>query len=369
MSSSDDFKRANTAILEAVHPDALRSAARYIDVVQPASLLELQSLPDSLLVGDDLEKARGRFMAVRGAHPERSAPYQHAARALKRAERQYADACRRDEIAASRPVGCWCLGYGGRNPRYCPMPTGETFEGHDGYPRPVIEETELLSEYCRCEDGMARKQDDDAIRAIYEENRSRQAIVRRFGDAQLPPEYRSYPWRRHPDQATVSRVAAWLDDPKTDLNGKPRPDAHHWLLLLGLGGRGKTTIAAGVAADLTRQGRSVLFRPMPDLLDDIKATWGDNEEQEKLRQLLRSVRYLFLDDIGTEIPRDWVGEFLYALLNHRHNNHLPTILTTNLSIAELGNHLGDRIWGRVKRMVEPVLMDGDDLRDLPHGGR
>lgn len=363
---SSDFSRAQHVMLEAIKPDVLKRAAPYVVEVTGASLLDLQEMPDSLLVADDMERARSAFQMARGTYPENSRQYQFGKRAVLIAEARYADACRRDEIAKDRPGGCWCLGYGGRAPRYLPMPTGETYEGHDGAARAVIEETETLGEYCDCEDGKARKEDDDAIRAIYHEDRSRRAIIRRFGDAQLPPEYRSYPWRDHPDRGAVARVVAWMDDPKTGQDGKPRPDAHHWLVLMGPGGRGKTTLAAGMAAELTKQGRSVLFRPMPDLLDDIRATWGDTEEQEKLRQLLRSVRYLFLDDIGTEVPRDWIGDFLYALLNHRHNNHLPTIFTTNLDIRELGRHVGERIFERIKRMGEMVLMQGENLRDRPH---
>jgi DNA replication protein DnaC len=198
------------------------------------------------------------------------------------------------------------------------------------------------------------------------QERVQRAIRRRFGEAQLPPEYRTYPWREHPDHAAVRRAVRWLDDPKVD------HDSHHWLLLYGPSGRGKTTLAGGMAAELAERGESVLFRTVPSLLADVRATFGNSEEQEALRKSLRAVRWLFLDDMGTEVPKDWVGEFLYEILGYRHDHHLPTIITSNLATvdehghAEMAEYFGPRIWGRVKRMAEPIEMDGPDLRDIPH---
>lgn len=216
------------------------------------------------------------------------------------------------------------------------------------YDVPVTDERFWQTVECTCAAGQARIQ---------------RAIARRFGAAQLPPEYRTYPWRDHPDRAAVASVLRWADDPKD------YPDAHHWLLVYGANGVGKTTMVGGLAAEMVEAGDSVIFRPMPELLADVRATFGKPDEQEALRQMLRRTGRLFLDDMGTEIPRDWVGEFLYEVLNHRHNQHLTTVITTNLDLDEMADYFGPRIWGRVKRMAEPIEMDGEDLRDLPHPTR
>lgn len=339
-------------------PEAAGRALPYFGEEPEPTLLELQRLPDTLLVGDDLDSARMHAVALAG-QPHRERDKRRAQKAVQDHEKRYAHAVMRDAVQAERPKGCWCLGYGGAEPRYIPMMTGTVYTGHDGNERNEIEEREVLRRHCDCPEGIARKVSDQGIRTAYWEDRDRRAIVRRFGEAHLPPEYRTYPWRDHPDRATVRQVSRWLADPMEE------PESKHWLLVYGFGGRGKTTVTAGMAAELVETGASVLFRTMPDLLAEIKATWGkDDGETELLRDLLCRVRWLFLDDIGAEAPRDWVGEFVYGVLNHRHNHHMRTVFTSNLAPRELGEHIGERIWGRFKRMAQFVEMVGADLRDV-----
>lgn len=345
-------------------------------LIREASLLDLQTWGDTDWLAGVLAETRARLAAVHIAPSANPRKASEARAAVREAERQYTEALRRDQIRATRPEYCWCLGYGGSAPRYTPMPTGQVYTGHDGHERNEIEEVETLTRHCDCLEGFARAERDAEVLAQYREEKARRAVIRRFGDAKLPLEYQRYPWRDHPDRTAVTRCARWLDDPRTER------DAHHWLLLYGPGGRGKTTILAGMASELAEAGVAVLFRPMPDLLSDIRGTFGKSEDQESLRTMLKSgIRYLFLDDIGAEVPRDWVGEFLYEILNHRHNGHMPVIMSTNLwsdpgqrgpdgqpgrGLEEFAEHMGIRIWGRVKRMAEPILMIGQDLRDLPH---
>lgn len=372
---SDEFQTLGSALRDVargrsepiIAPDEARRLLDRINEVgfeglkEPTPLPVLIDLPATSAVLSELEAARMTLSArISGNAGRRMVAAAQAE--LSRQETRYADAIRRDTLMMSRPPGCWCLGYGGHGSSYLPMPTGETYTGHDGVERPSIVEREVLTEHCTaCEEGKERAEDDAALRQEYAEIRRKQAIIRRFGDAKLPKEYQTYRWQDHPDREKVERVAAWMLDPKKE------PDAHHWLLLYGLGGRGKTTIMAGLAVELAASGKSVLFRTMPDLLSDIRATFGKAEKTEELRQLLYGVTWLFLDDVGTEVPKDWVGEFLYQLLNHRHNEHMPTVLSTNLGIRALGEHVGERIFGRIKRMAEPIYFDGEDLRDRPHG--
>ena len=42
-----------------------------------------------------------------------------------------------------------------------------------------------------------------------------------------------------------------------------------------------------------------------------------------------------LDELGREKGSGWAGEIVYVLVNAHYEGHLPTVLTTNLSILEL----------------------------------
>lgn len=325
------------------------------------SVLDLQTLPETDTVLRDLDSARMHAAALKASQFTARPQQARADAALKDQERRYEDAVRRDALQSERPLDCWCLGAGGGRPRYLPIPTGGTFLIPDGTSAGreanEIAEIEVYGAYCECADGQARRERDDVYRRQYSEDRQRRLILRRFGEAKLPPEYRDYPWRDHPDRGAIARVIRWLDTPKTER------DSLHWLLIFGDGGRGKTTVLAGMAAELAAAGRPVLFRVMPELLADIRATWGDREKEAELISILQNAPWLFLDDLGAEAPREWVGEILYTILNYRHNHHLATVANSNLPPEELVSHLGERLWGRFKRMAEPVEMGGPDLRN------
>lgn len=74
-------------------------------------------------------------------------------------------------------------------------------------------------------------------------------------------------------------------------------------------------------------------------------------------------RYLLIDDLGVEKPTEWALETIYGLINHRYEHELPTIFTSNLSLGELSEHLGDRIASRISGMCDVVVkLEGEDKR-------
>jgi DNA replication protein DnaC len=76
----------------------------------------------------------------------------------------------------------------------------------------------------------------------------------------------------------------------------------------------------------------VLFTIIPDLLDHLRATFGPQSTvaYDERFELVRNVPLLILDDLGTESATPWAREKLYQLINHRYNERLATVITTNL---------------------------------------
>ena len=137
------------------------------------------------------------------------------------------------------------------------------------------------------------------------------------------------------------------------------------LLLTGPVGTGKTFAAvAAVRPIVFDHGRLVEFWPVVELLDALRP----GGELAGWRQLA-TVAALILDDIGAERTTDWTDEQLYALVNRRWLNELPTICTTNLSPADLCPAVGDRMFSRLARSgALAIEMSGEDRRKKFRGG-
>ena len=136
------------------------------------------------------------------------------------------------------------------------------------------------------------------------------------------------------------------------------------LLLLGQAGSGKTHLAAAAANRLVQKGRNVLFIVVPDLLDELKSSFGGDETagQELLRRAKRA-EVLVLDDLGTHNMSDWTRGVLFAILNFRVNEGLTTIATSNLDEVSLKDALGVRSLSRLLALCEPCFLPCDrDLR-------
>ncbi|MDA8235552.1 MAG: ATP-binding protein [Clostridia bacterium] len=144
-------------------------------------------------------------------------------------------------------------------------------------------------------------------------------------------------------------------------------DAHtDGLLLTGQVGSGKTYLACCIANALMDKGVSVLMVVVPDLLDEIKATYdqgrsGSDYSEQQLLDSARQVDVLILDDLGAHNYTDWTRNKIFSIINYRLNNQLPTIITSNLSLKELKEYLGERTTSRIIQMcrVYRLIVDRD----------
>jgi DNA replication protein DnaC len=119
----------------------------------------------------------------------------------------------------------------------------------------------------------------------------------------------------------------------------------NWLVLTGPYGSGKTHLAAGIANQWRKQGYPVLFISVPDLLDDLRATFSPTSSisYSKRFKEIRSARYLILDDLGTESATNWAKEKLHQIFDYRYNARLPTVITTATPLEDLDTRLTSRM--------------------------
>lgn len=133
------------------------------------------------------------------------------------------------------------------------------------------------------------------------------------------------------------------------------------LLITGPIGSGKTFLAACMANALLQEGAILLFVVVPDLLDRLRATYdqvrtGGEYTERDLMDAAREVPLLFLDDLGAHNYTEWAKNKIYSILNYRVNYRLPVIITTNLSLEDLSEHLGERTTSRICQICRPYRL-------------
>lgn len=238
----------------------------------------------------------------------------------------------RDRIQSMRPEGCTCLGTG--------EVTAAVSNANDGPRR-------FSREFCLCPEGVAAKAEYDAGMA---EVRARD--VRSFIDrAGIPPRFYDFAFENFPGD--THGLVDWTSD---DGQG---------LFIHGEYGTGKTSLAVCVLkAHIERYCVAGNFVTVPALLDEIRATYRDDSDGESaLMSRVTSTSLLVLDDIGAERPTEWVVEKLFTVINYRHDHLLPTVFTSNLSIPQLAERLGERTTWRIVEMSEVIHLKGPNLRD------
>ncbi|NLO89610.1 MAG: ATP-binding protein [Clostridia bacterium] len=126
------------------------------------------------------------------------------------------------------------------------------------------------------------------------------------------------------------------------------------LFFCGNVGSGKTFLSSAIANYLLSKGQRVLFLVVPDLLDEIRATYNKEPETSELELLqhARNIPVLILDDLGAHNYTDWTRNKIYSILNSRLNNELPTVINSNLTLEEIEEYLGERITSRIVELCD-----------------
>ena len=112
------------------------------------------------------------------------------------------------------------------------------------------------------------------------------------------------------------------------------------LFITGAYGVGKTYLASCIANEIIKNGKSVIFGTLIQLLDFIRDSYSDSEASDKdYLNLYSSVDLLVIDDLGKEKPSEWGLEKLFTIINSRYENNLPVIITTNYNQNSLAERL------------------------------
>ncbi len=141
------------------------------------------------------------------------------------------------------------------------------------------------------------------------------------------------------------------------------------LLFSGNTGLGKTFLSACIARAVADQGYSVVYESSGKLFQTLeKARFEANDENRRAAAKYSECDLLIVDDLGTELPGQFVTAALYALVNDRLLESRPTIISTNLNEDELVRRYNPQIASRLRGSYKRVAFVGDDIRLLKSRG-
>ena len=166
-----------------------------------------------------------------------------------------------------------------------------------------------------------------------------------------------------------------------------RPTCGLGLLLYGLPGRGKTTVAVTLLQEIMRnatpeslkigEGKTLVrpcyFITFNSLLDLKGALMDEQDETDKLLydgilgeslDDAYNIRVLVLDDVGKEHASlsGWQKSMLHHVLRTRYNNGLPTIVTTNVELTNWSGLYGDATESFANEAF--IYLNMDNISDL-----
>ena len=121
------------------------------------------------------------------------------------------------------------------------------------------------------------------------------------------------------------------------------------IVLSGKTGTGKTFLASCVADALIKKNLSVVFITAFEACERMLKyhTTFDSTKLSFLAPLI-DCDMLIIDDVGSEsIYKNVTKEYFFHIINERRLSNKPTMLTTNLTIDELGLRYGERTVSRI----------------------
>ena len=135
------------------------------------------------------------------------------------------------------------------------------------------------------------------------------------------------------------------------------------LLFVGGTGLGKTFLSACIARTVADRGYSVVYETSNHLFGKLEqAKFAPSEESRREAAKFLECDLLIVDDLGTEMPGQFVTAALYSLLNDRILEGKPMVISTNLNVDEMARRYSPQIASRLHGSFNRLTFVGDDIR-------
>ncbi len=130
-----------------------------------------------------------------------------------------------------------------------------------------------------------------------------------------------------------------------------------WFFISGQSGAGKTHICTGICREFIKSGHNVKYMLW---LDDIYKLKKFDEEADILRETLKNIEVLYIDDFfkteKNEVPSAADVRIAMEILNFRYINNMITLISTEKNISEIFN-IDVAVAGRIAEMSKDFIIN------------
>jgi len=137
------------------------------------------------------------------------------------------------------------------------------------------------------------------------------------------------------------------------------------MYFLGPFGTGKTMLANLVLKELVKDGMSCWATTFSQTVEMFTAGWSDRADKEYFQAKFINSQVLLLDDVGKELrgTRLALAETTFdAILRQRVQSGRTTVITTNMTPADLEEGYGAAILSLIREKSLELVFDGGDFR-------
>jgi DNA replication protein DnaC len=135
------------------------------------------------------------------------------------------------------------------------------------------------------------------------------------------------------------------------------------LLFIGGTGLGKTFLSACIARTVADKGYSVVYETASHLFNKLEqAKFNPSDESRREAEKFSNCDLLIIDDLGTEMPGQFVTAALYNLVNDRLLAGAPMLISTNLNVDEINRRYSPQIASRLHGNFTRLTFVGEDIR-------
>lgn len=139
------------------------------------------------------------------------------------------------------------------------------------------------------------------------------------------------------------------------------------VFITGSVGCGKTYFAYSMLIEILKRlffdDEKCKFITSPSLDSELlAASKSDYGDRDAIKNISR-YPFLFIDDFGREMKSDRVKRQYFEIINYRYAHELPTIITSNFSLEQIGEMLESSIASRIQEW-QLIEFSNQDLRSF-----